>query len=151
MIDIDGKKPNNTRNMITGPKRGFYYYLMLSLSIIGVPFAFLALYYLKLEILNGTLMENISRQISALAIIMTEFLFIAETFKHSQGYTTVVTTKYNLYKCRQSGTDESFMMFADNEDELEIFFEITQPDKRFFIEPANIEGKSVKMKIFNEN
>lgn len=135
--------------MITKPKRGFYYYLMFAFSIIGVPFTFLALYYIKLEILNGSLTENIARHISALAIIMTEFLFITETLRHSQGYTTVTTTKYNLYKCRQSGTEENFMMFADNEDELELFFEITQPDKKFFIEPANLEGKSIKMKIFN--
>ena len=42
------------------------------------------------------------------------------------------------------------MMFADSEEELEQFFEITQPDKQFFIENASMEGKSISMKIFNE-
>jgi hypothetical protein len=69
--------------------------------------------------------------------------------KHREGYTTVATTKYNLFKCRESGTEESFMMFADDEEELELFFSITQPDKKFFIEPAEMSGKSIKMKIFN--
>jgi hypothetical protein len=41
------------------------------------------------------------------------------------------------------------MMFADDEEELELFFSITQPDKKFFIEPAEMSGKSIKMKIFN--
>ena len=41
------------------------------------------------------------------------------------------------------------MMFADNEEELELFFAITQPDKKYFIESAEMSGNSIKMKVFN--
>jgi len=136
--------------MTNGPKKSFYYYIVFILSVIGAPIMFLSLYYLKVEILNGTLFENISKQISALATIMVEFMLISEVLKHREGYTTVITTKYNLYKCRERGKDETFMMFADSEEELEQFFEITQPDKQFFIETAGMEGKSINMKIFNQ-
>ena len=135
--------------MTSGPKKSLYYYVVLVLSLVGAPIMFLSLYYLKLEILNGTLLENISKQISALAIIMVEFLLASEVMKNREGYTTVITTKYNLYKCRERGQDETFMMFADSEEELEQFFEITQPEKQFFIEDASMEGKSINMKIFN--
>lgn len=135
--------------MTAGPKKGFYYYLMLVFSVIGAPITFLALYYLKSDMVNGLLFENISKNISGLAIIMIEFILISEMMKHNEGYTTVTTTKYNLYKCRERGQDETFMMFADSEEELEQFFEITQPDKQFFIENASMEGKSISMKIFN--
>lgn len=135
--------------MTSGPKKSLYYYVVLVLSLVGAPIMFLSLYYLKLEILNGTLLENISKQISALAIIMVEFLLASEVMKNREGYTTVTTTKYNLYKCRERGQDETFMMFSDSEEELEQFFEITQPDKQFFIESADLSGKSVNMKIFN--
>ena len=135
--------------MTTGPKKGFYYYLMVVFSVIGAPITFLALYYLQSDMVNGLLFENISKNISGLAIIMIEFILISEVMKHNEGYTTVTTTKYNLYKCRERGKDETFMMFADSEEELEQFFEITQPDKQFFIENASMEGKSISMKIFN--
>lgn len=135
--------------MTTGPKKGFYYYLMVAFSVIGAPITFLALYYLQSDMVNGLLFENISKNISGLAIIMIEFILISEVMKHNEGYTTVTTTKYNLYKCRERGKDETFMMFADSEEELEQFFEITQPDKQFFIENASMEGKSISMKIFN--
>ena len=41
------------------------------------------------------------------------------------------------------------MMFADNEEELEKFFDYTKPDKKMFIEPAELTGQSIQMKIFN--
>lgn len=135
--------------MTIGPKKGFYYYMMFAFSVIGAPITFLALYYLQSDMVNGLLFENISKNISGLAIIMVEFILISEVMKHREGYTTVTTTKYNLYKCRERGQDETFMMFADSEEELEQFFEITQPDKQFFIEDASMEGKSINMKIFN--
>ena len=136
--------------MTTGPKKGFYYYIMFVFSVIGAPITFLALYYLQSDMVNGLLFENISKNISGLTIIMVEFMIISEVLKHREGYTTVITTKYNLYKCRERGKDETFMMFADSEEELEQFFEITQPDKQFFIETAGMEGKSINMKIFNQ-
>ena len=135
--------------MTIGPKKGFYYYMMFAFSVIGAPITFLALYYLQSDMVNGLLFENISKNISGLAIIMVEFILISEVMKHREGYTTVTTTKYNLYKCRERGQDETFMMFADSEEELEQFFEITQPEKQFFIEDASMEGKSISMKIFN--
>lgn len=136
--------------MTIGPKKGFYYYLMFAFSVMGAPITFLALYYLQSDMVNGLLFENISKNISGLAIIMIEFMLISEVMKHREGYTVVATTKYNLYKCRERGKDETFMMFADSEEELEQFFEITQPDKQFFIETAGMEGKSISMKIFNQ-
>lgn len=71
--------------------------------------------------------------------------------RHGEGYTTVVTTQYNLYKCREKGKEETFMMFADSEEDLEQFFEITEPEKDFLIEPAELTGKSIKMRIFNDH
>ena len=41
------------------------------------------------------------------------------------------------------------MMFADSSEELEQFFAITQPDKKIYIEDAEMSGKSIQMKIFN--
>ena len=89
--------------MTTGPKKGFYYYMMVAFSVMGAPITFLALYYLQSDMVNGLLFENISKNISGLAIIMIEFILISEVMKHNEGYTTVTTTKYNLYKCRERG------------------------------------------------
>jgi hypothetical protein len=40
-------------------------------------------------------------------------------------------------------------MFADNEEELEKFFDYTRPNKKMFIESAEMTGQSIQMKIFN--
>lgn len=110
---------------------------------------FISLFHIKDAILNDTLFSNITASVYSAAMIFAEFILISETMKQRQGYTTVTTTQYNLFKCRESGKDETFMMFADTEDELEMFFSITAPDKKFFIEPAEMSGKSIKMRIFN--
>jgi hypothetical protein len=135
--------------MTTGPKKSFYYYFMFGLASIGIFPMMVALANLKGLIFHWTIFDNIIHSVNTLSIIILECYFISEIFKHGEGYTTVVTTEYNLYKCRESGTEDFFMMFADNEEELEQYFSITHPDKKFFIEPANISGKSIKMKIFN--
>lgn len=106
-------------------------------------------YYIKTAYTNGTLFTDVLGTIYALTSIMAEFILISEILKHKEGYTTVVTTKYNLYKCRAIGEEKAFMMFADNEEELELFFTITQPDKKYFIESAEMSGNSIKMKVFN--
>jgi hypothetical protein len=137
--------------MTTGPKKSLYYYIVFGLAIWGLFPMMIAAANLKGLIVNDQLFENITHTVNTLSIIVIEFYFISEILKNSQGYTTIVTTQYNLFKCRESGKDEEFMMFADNEEELEKFFEITQPDKKFFIHPAEMTGKSIKMKIFNES
>ena len=135
--------------MTSKPKKSLYFYLMVLFSIIGLPLMVMSLFYIKDAILNDTWRTNIVTTIQVAAIIAAEFMIISEAMKHREGYTTVTTTKYNLFKCRESGTEESFMMFADDEEELELFFSITAPDKKFFIEPAEMSGKSIRMKIFN--
>jgi len=136
--------------MISKPKKSFYYYLMFFLAIIGLFPMMVAVANLKGLLLNWTIFENITHSVNTFLIIILEFYFISEIFKHGEGYTTVITTKYNLYKCRERGSEEHFMMFADSEEELEWYFEISHPDKNFLIEPAEMTGKSVSMKIFNQ-
>jgi hypothetical protein len=41
------------------------------------------------------------------------------------------------------------MMFADSTEELEHFFEVTEPTKKIYIEEAEMTGKSIQMKVFN--
>lgn len=135
--------------MTTGPKKGLYYYILLLFSIVGFFIMIYSFYYIKNAYTNGTLFTDILGTIYALTTIMAEFVLISEVLKHKEGYTTVVTTKYNLYKCRAIGEEKTFMMFADNEEELELFFAITQPDKKYFIESAEMSGNSIKMKVFN--
>ena len=135
--------------MTTGPKKGLYYYIVLLFSAIGFFIMIYSFHYIKTAYTNDTLFTDILGVVYALASIMAEFILISEVLKHKEGYTTVVTTKYNLYKCRAIGDEKSFMMFADNEEELELFFAITQPDKKYFIESAEMSGNSIKMKIFN--
>lgn len=136
-------------DMTTGPKKSIYYYLVFALAIVGLFPMMTAVANVKGLVMNDQVFENVTHTVNTFAIIIIEFYFISEIFKHSQGYTTVVTTEYNLFKCREIGKEETFMMFADDEEELEQFFEITQPDKKFIIQPAEMTGKSIKMKVFN--
>jgi hypothetical protein len=135
--------------MTTGPKKGLYYYIVLGFSVIGFFIMVYSFHYIKTAYVNGTFFTDILGTVYALTSIMAEFVLISEVLKHKQGYTTIVTTKYNLYKCRAIGEEKTFMMFADNEEELELFFAITQPDKKYFTEPAEMSGNSIKMKVFN--
>lgn len=106
---------------------------------------------LKTWIINGTffsISEMINHTPSFLVFCLT-FYFVSEVMRYGEGYTTVITTKYNLYKCREQGDDKIFMMFADSEEELEKFFEVTEPDKKFIIETHEMTGKSIQMKVYN--
>lgn len=136
--------------MTSGPTKSLYYYIVFGLACIGLGPMLIAVMNFKGLILNNTLFDNITHTVNTLLLIIIEFYFISEIYKNKEGYTTVTTTKYNLYKCRESGEEESFMMFADSEEELEQFFQITMPGKQVFIEPASMTGKSINMKIFNQ-
>jgi uncharacterized protein YxeA len=106
---------------------------------------------IKTWIVNGSFfdIDVMINRIPSLFVIGVTFYFIGETIRYREGYTTVTTTKYNLYKCREKNKEESFMMFADSEEELERYFKITHPEKEFFIESAELSGKSISMKILN--
>jgi len=41
------------------------------------------------------------------------------------------------------------MMFADSEEELQLYFDVTHPNKKFLIEEAEMNAKSIKMKVIN--
>jgi hypothetical protein len=134
---------------MTTRKRGFYYYLVWFFSIIGVPLTLIAGHTLYAQWLDGTLFTNYGISLRSVLSIMIEMYWISQVFEYGAGYTVITTQKYNLFKCKESGVEEPFMMFADNEEELEKFFEYTKPDKKIFIEPAEMTGKSIQMKIFN--
>lgn len=137
--------------MTTGPKKSVYYYYTLIVSLLMLYPMVICVADLKGWIVNGTFfsISEMINHIPALLVFCVTFYFIGEFTRYGEGYTTVITTEYNLYKCKEKGSDESFMMFADSVEELEQFFEITEPDKTFMIEPAEITGKSIKMKVYS--
>lgn len=135
--------------MTTGPKRSLYWYIALLGTVILFPMSIVSLIILKQHAVEGTFWENWKSLIGAMVVVALNAAFFSDLFKYKEGYTIIKTTEYKLFKCRESGKDEAFMMFADREEELEKFFEITQPSKKFFIEPAEMTGKSIQMKIFN--
>ena len=134
---------------MTKQKKPVSYYISFVFAIVALPFAISGLLALKVQWMNETLISDIFKTAGNSLMVMIEMIFISDVFKYDEGYTVVTTTKYNLYKCREVGEEESFMMFADEQEELEQFFQITQPDKKFFIEPAEMSGKSIQMKIHN--
>ncbi len=135
---------------MTYDKKGFYYYFTRFISIFCLPAAIAGLVALKGQYIDGTLVSDYTTTIKSLFLVVVEAYFISEVFRHGSGYTMVSTTNYKLFRCRESGKEETFMMFADNEEELERFFEYTKPHKIVFIEEAEMEGKSIEMKIFNQ-
>lgn len=130
-------------------KKKAAYYVSFIVSAIGLPFAISALLALKVQWMNDTLLSDILKTASNGLMIMIEMYFISEIFKYDAGYTEVVTTEYKLFKCRESGNDMDFMMFADSEEELQIYFDVTHPNKKFLIEEAEMNAKSIKMKVIN--
>jgi len=130
-------------------KKKAAYYVSFIVSAIGLPFAISALLALKVQWMNDTLLSDILKTASNGLMIMIEMYFISEIFKYDAGYTEVVTTEYKLFKCRESGNDTDFMMFADSEEELQIYFDVTHPNKKFLIEEAEMNAKSIKMKVIN--
>ncbi len=140
--------------MTTGPKKGLYWYIALIASGALFPMSIVSLIILKDNAFAGTFWENWKEMIGCMVTIALNSAFFSDLFKYKEGYTVITTTQYKLFKCRHSGEEEAFMMFADSEEELERFFEITQPTERIFIEPAEMTGKSIQMKVFhpaNEN
>ena len=136
---------------MTKHKKGFYYYLIWVLALINVPLSFAALASLKLAYLNEQLISDYGTSCRAVFIIVLQIWYIREIFQHYAGYTIISTTEYNLFKCREQGTNNDFMMFADTEEELEQFFQRTEPDKKFYIESEKLNARSVHMQIFNGN
>ena len=130
-------------------KKNIAYYISFALSVIGLPFAISALLALKVQWINDTLLSDILKTASNGLMIMIEMHLISDIFKYDAGYTEIVTTEYKLFKCRESGDDKDFMMFADSEEELQIYFDVTHPNKKFLIEEAEMDAKSIKMKVIN--
>ena len=135
--------------MTTGPSKGLYWYVALAATFLLVPSTATSLVAIKQNIVGGTFWENWKEMMFCIFMIGLHFMCVSDVLKYREGYTTTTTTKYQLFKCRESGKEETFMMFADTEEELEKFFDITQPCKRFFIEPAEMAGKSIQMKVFH--
>lgn len=134
---------------MTKQKKKAAYYISLIVSIIGLPFAISGLLALKVQWMNDTLMSDMLKTAANSLMVMIEMMFIADVFKYDAGYTEVTTTEYKLFKCKESGKDEVFMMFADSEEELKYFLDITEPNKKFYIEQAEMTGKSIQMKVLN--
>lgn len=130
-------------------KKGWYFYLICALTVIAFPLALSGLFGLKAQWMNETLLSDIFTTAKNSLMILIEMSFLLEIFKHDAGYTIVTTTEYKLFKCKESGKEEAFMMFADSTEELEHFFEVTEPTKKIYIEEAEMTGKSIQMKVFN--
>lgn len=135
--------------MTTGPKRGIYWYVALVLSFLLIPVSIVSLLAIKQQLINEAFWENWKEMINCMIMLALHAAFVSDVLKYKEGYTIIKTTQYQLFKCRESGKEEAFMMFADSEEELERFFEVTQPSKKFFIESAEMTGKSIEMKVFN--
>ena len=134
---------------MTIQKKGWYFYLICALTVIAFPLALSGLLALKAQWMNETLWSDIGKTAANSFMILIEISFLSEIFKHDAGYTTVTTTEYKLFKCKESGKEEAFMMFADSIEELEHFFEVSEPTKKIHIEEAEMTGKSFQMKVFN--
>lgn len=130
-------------------KKKAAYYVSFALAIIGLPLAIIALLALKVQWINDTLFTDILKTAGNGLAILIEMLLISDIFKYDAGYTEVTTTEYKLFKCRESGEDKDFMMFADSEEELQLYFQTTEPSKKFLIEEAEMNAKSIQMKVLN--
>jgi len=130
-------------------KKKAAYYVSFALAIIAFPFALSGLLALKTQWINDTLLTDIFQTASNSFLVLVEMFFISDIFKYDAGYTEVTTTEYKLFKCKERGSEEPFMMFADSEEELQIYFDVAHPDKKFLIEEAEMNAKSIKMKVLN--
>jgi hypothetical protein len=134
---------------MTIQKKGWYFYLICALTVIAFPLALTGLLALKEQWINETLWTEMGKTATHCWMVLIEIMFISQIFKHDAGYTVVTTTEYKLFKCKESGKEDAFMMFADSTEELEHFFEVTEPTKKIYIEEAEMTGKSIQMKVFN--
>lgn len=135
--------------MTTGPKKGLYWYIALTLVAVLTPSSFVSLVAIKQQLFAGEFWQHWKEMINCMVLLAFHAIFISDVLKYKEGYTIITTTQYKLFKCRKSGEEEAFMMFADSEEELERFFQLTQPNAKFFIETAEMTGKSIQMKVFN--
>jgi len=134
---------------MTKQKKPFAYYLSFIFAIVALPFAISGLLALKVQWMNETLLSEIGKTATNSLMLLIEMMFIADVFKYDAGYTEITTTEYKLFKCKESGKDDAFMMFADSEEELRSYFDIVHPSKKFYIEEAEMSGKSIRMKVLN--
>lgn len=134
---------------MTKQKKKVAYYISFIFAIIGLPFAISGLLALKVQWINDTLLSDIFKTAANSLMVLVEMLFISDVFKYDAGYTEVTTTEYRLFKCRESGKEDPFMMFADSEEELRQYFDVAHPTKKFYIETAEMTGKSIQMKVLN--
>lgn len=130
-------------------KKKTAYYISFAFAIIGLPLAIISLLALKSQWINDTLLSDIMKTAGNCLAVLVEMMLISDVFKYDAGYTEVVTTEYKLFKCRESGEENDFMMFADSEEELKLYFDIAHPNKKFLIEEAEMNAKSIKMKVIN--
>ncbi len=132
-------------------KKGWYYYVVTVLCFLHIILTATAIVGLKSLWENDQIITDYGSTLRAVFTICVQFWLVREMLSYEAGYTIVMTTEYKLFKCTEQGKDEPFMMFADNEEELEMFFQETQPDKKFRIEEADMKGRSIQMKIFNRD
>lgn len=130
-------------------KKKAAYYVSFVCAVVALPFAISGLLALKVQWINDTLISDIFQTASNSFLVLVEMFFISDIFKYDAGYTEVITTEYKLFKCREIGEDQEFMMFADSEEELRMYFDVSHPDKKFLIEEAEMNAKSIKMKVLN--
>lgn len=131
-------------------KKGWYYYTITALCFLHIPFTAVAIVALKNLFQADQLMVDYVSTMKAAFTMCVQFFLVFSMLEAESGYTIITTTEYKLFKCREKEGDEPFMMFADSIEELERFFEETQPDKKIIIEEAELTGKSIQMKIFNQ-
>ena len=134
---------------MTTHKKGWYYYFIAVMCFLHIALTAAAIVGLKHLWEAEQLMTDYVSTLRAAFTICIQFWLVREMLWYEAGYTIVTTTEYKLFKCLEKGKDEPFMMFADSIEELEFFFEQTQPEKKFYIEEAEMKGKSIKMKVFN--
>ena len=136
---------------MTTQKKGWYYYVITALCFLHIVLTATAIWALKHLWDNEQLMTDYVSTLKAVFTICVQFWFIGEMLWHDSGYTIITTTEYKLFKCKESDKEEAFMMFADGAEELEYFFEVTEPTKKIHIEEAEMTGKSIQMKVFNRD
>ena len=136
---------------MTTQKKGWYYYVITALCFLHIVLTATAIWALKHLWDNEQLMTDYVSTLRAAFTICVQFWFIGEMLWHDSGYTIITTTEYKLFKCKESGKEEAFMMFADSAEELEYFFEVSEPTKKIHIEEAEMTGKSIQMKVFNRD
>jgi hypothetical protein len=109
-----------------------------------------SVYALKTQLMAGTIFSEYANTIRSLFMVWFPFWLVRDILIYEKGHTVIKTTEYKLFKCRESGTDETFMMFADNENELEKFFDYSRPDVQVFIEELPMTAKSFEVTTPNE-